>query len=414
MPKLICLCLAFSIFVSCNNRKSDTNNQSLLKDSLTNELNEMYKQGQFNGFSVAIVNEKGTLYEKGIGYANVANKQIYTENTIQNIASISKTFIGIALLKAQEMGKLKLDEPISKYLPFEVRNPYFPEIPITIRQLTTHTSGIVDNEFYGQKDYHLKPGQDLKNVKLVFDGIEMFNHPDSIIPLKDFLENLLTTKGKWYKKNSFLEKKPGEIYEYSNIGATLAAYIVEQATKESFDKFTVNHILKPLKMEASGWRFEDTDFSKYSRLYLTPDTLLPYYSMITYPDGNFITSASDMSKYLTELIKGYEGKGTLLTKESYSEFYKTQLNAKHFLERNEKNPYNDSYNAGVFIGFSFAGYIGHTGGDPGVSSMMFFNPKTKVGRYLIINTDINNKKGNDEFYGIWDILGKYEQRLKNQ
>ena len=354
MPKLICLYLAFSIFVSCNNRKADTNNQSLIKDSLTNELNEMYKAGQFNGFSVAIVNENGTLYEKGIGYANAATKQDYTENTIQNIASISKTFIGIALLKAQEMGKLKLDDPINKYLPFEVSNPYFPEMPITIRQLTTHTSSIVDNEFYGQKDYHLKPGQDLKNVKLIFDGIEMFNHPDSIISLKDFLQNLLTKNGKWYKKNSFLERKPGEIYEYSNIGATLAAYIVELATKESFDKFTVNHILKPLKMEASGWRFEDTDFSKYSRLYLTPDTLLPYYSMITYPDGNFITSANDMSKYLTELIKGYVGKGSLLTKESYSEFYKTQLNAKHFLERDEQNPYNDSYNVGVFIGFSFA------------------------------------------------------------
>lgn len=414
MPKLICLCLAFSIFASCNTGKADSDSQSMLKDSLTNELNEIYKEGQFNGFSVAIVNEKGTLYEKGIGYANVEGKQHYTENTIQNIASISKTFIGIALLKAQEMGKLSLDDPINKYLPFEVSNPYYPEIPITIRQLTTHTSSIIDNEFYGQKDYHLKPGQDLKNVKLIFDGIEMFNHPDSIIPLKDFLQNMLAKNGKWNKNKSFLKRKPGEIYEYSNIGATLAAYIIEQATKIPFDKFTVTHILTALKMDASGWRFEDTDFSKYSRLYLTPDTLLPYYSMITYPDGNFITSANDMCKYLTELIKGYTGHGTLLSKESYAEYYRTQLTAGNFTERDEQNPYNDSYNIGIFIGSSFAGNIGHTGGDPGVSSMMFFNPTTKIGRYFIINTDINNKKGNDEFYGIWNILGKYEHKLKNQ
>ena len=413
MPKLIYLCLAVSIFISCNTQNNDINNQVQIKDSLTNELNEIYKEGQFNGFSVAIVNEQGTLYENGIGYANVAGKQKYTANTIQNIASISKTFIGIALLKAQEMGKLKLDDPISKYLPFEIANPYYPEIPITIRQLATHTSSIVDNEFYEQKDYHLKPGQDLKNVKLIFDGIEMFNQPDSIIPLKDFLQNMLTKNGKWYRKNAFLERKPGEIYEYSNIGATLAAYIIEQATKEPFDKFSSKYILKPLKMGASGWSFDDIDFSKYSRLYLTPDTLLPYYSMITYPDGNFITSANDMCKYLTELIKGYEGHGTLLTKESYKELYKTQLNAANFLERDEKNPYNDSYNIGIFIGFSFAGNIGHTGGDPGVSSMMFFDPKTKIGRYFIINTDINSKKGNDEFYAIWDILGKYQDKLKN-
>jgi CubicO group peptidase (beta-lactamase class C family) len=134
--------------------------------------------------------------------------------------------------------------------------------------------------------------------------------------------------------------------------------------------------------------------------------------MITYPDGNFITSANDMGKYLSELIKGYAGHGTLLKKESYAELFRQQLTPTHFTERNTQNPYDDSYNTGIFMGFSFAGNIGHTGGDPGVSSMMFFDPKTKTGRYLVINTDIIDKAGNDEFYGIWDILGKYQDRLR--
>ena len=110
------------------------------------------KKGQFNGFSVAIVNESGTLYEKGIGYSNVEIKKKYTESTIQNIGSISKTFVGIALLKAQELGKLKLDDPINNYLPFRVKNPFYPETHITIRNLATHTSTITDNEFYLKKN----------------------------------------------------------------------------------------------------------------------------------------------------------------------------------------------------------------------------------------------------------------------
>jgi CubicO group peptidase (beta-lactamase class C family) len=70
--------------------------------------------------------------------------------------------VGIALLKAQELGKLNLDDPIQKYLPFKVVNPNFSQIPITIRHLATHTSSILDNEFYLSKNYFLKPNQNLK------------------------------------------------------------------------------------------------------------------------------------------------------------------------------------------------------------------------------------------------------------
>lgn len=411
MPRLIAACLLLCLFNRCTNNKNQPNQQQL-KDSLTYELNEIYEQGHFNGFGVAIVNENGTLYQGGAGYADKKNNKKYTDQTIQNIASISKTLIGISLLKAQEIGKLKLDDPISKYLSFPVSNPNFPGLPITIRQLATHTSGITDNEFYDTKDYYYKAGQDLDKVKMVFDETFIFNKPDSVIPLEQFLQNMLTEKGRWYKKNSYSNNKPGELYEYTNTGATLAAYIIERATGTDFSRFTKQYILDPLQMNASGWKFGEVDLSKYSRLYATPDTLLPYYYMITYPDGNFITSANDMGKYLSELIKGYAGHGTLLKKESYAELFRQQLTPAHFIERDTQNPYDDSYNTGIFMGSSFAGNIGHTGGDPGVSSMMFFDPKTKIGRYLVINTDIVDKAGNDEFYGIWDILGKYQDRLR--
>lgn len=392
------------LFVSCamQNTKGHEN------DLITGEIKKLYEQKKFNGFAVSIVNENGTLYQKGFGFSNVETCKTYTSQTIQNIASVSKTFVGIALLKAQELGKLNLDDPIEKYMPFRVINPFYPEEKITIRQLAAHTSSIRDNEFYLLKNYFLKSGQNLKNTIIRFDDEQVFNPADSLLTMTSFLENVISENGKW-SENSFSDKRPGAYYEYSNVGTSVAALIIEQATGIAFNDFTKQYILDPLKMHASGWKFDDVNFSDYSQLYQNSETLLPYYQCATYPDGSFITSIDDLSKFLSELIKGYNSKGTILTEESYREYFTPQLNASNFIQRDEQNPYNESYNTGIFIGFGYTGYIGHTGGDPGVVSIMFFNPKTSLGRIMVFNTSISDKAGNDVFYKIWDVLEKSSQ-----
>lgn len=378
---------------------------------LAKEIENIYGEHIFNGFAVSVVGENGALYQQGFGLSDVQAGKGYTETTLQNIASISKTFVGIALLKAQELGRLRLDDPIGKYLPFKVFNPAYPTEAITIRQLATHTSSITDNDFYLQKNYYLKEGQDLKEVKRSFDDDQVFNLPDSVMPMGSYLEQLLAPDGKW-NRNSFTDRSPGAIYEYSNIGTALAAYVLERATGQEFDEFTRKHIVGPLKMHQSGWKFRNVDFSRFSRLYENPQTELPYYSMITYPDGGLITSAADLGRFLSELIRGYNGKGTILSVESYREYFRPQLSAANFIQRNEQNPYSESYNVGMFIGYGYTGHIGHTGGDPGVLSMMFFDPKKNIGRIMIFNTNFSDKRGNDAFYNIWNLLEKYGDRLK--
>lgn len=414
MRKSLLLFMVSISLISCQTmRNKSTPSSHKANDSLDKDINTIYQQGNFNGFSVSIVNDQSTLYQKGFGFSDVKEKKPYTVKTIQNIASVSKTLVGIALLKAQELGKLNLDDPIQKYIPFKIVNPQFPQIPITIRQLATHTSSILDNEFYLSKNYFLKPKQNLVGLKLNFDDEQTFNPSDSTITMAAFLENVLSEHGKW-KANSFSAHKPGEIYEYSNVGTALAAFIVERATDQEFSAFTKEYILKPLQMKDSGWKFEEIQFSKFSRLYENPKTVLPYYLSATYPDGGFITHINDLSKYLTELIKGYNGKGTILSQKSYKEYFTPQLSAAHFTERNTQNPYSESYNVGIFMGFGYTGYIGHTGGDPGVMSMMFFDPKNNLGRIMILNTNFSDKKGNDAFYGIWDVLEKYQLYLNKK
>ncbi|RRQ48168.1 class A beta-lactamase-related serine hydrolase [Maribacter algicola] len=81
-----------------------TNDSTSIK--LTEELEKIYAREYINGFSVAIVNQDGILYEKGFGYSDIKTNKKYTNNTLQNIASISKTFIGITLLKLKSLENL--------------------------------------------------------------------------------------------------------------------------------------------------------------------------------------------------------------------------------------------------------------------------------------------------------------------
>ena len=374
---------------------------------LVNDLKQIYSQKHINGFSVAIVNQNGSLFEKGFGYSNRKENKKYTANTIQNIASISKTFIGITLMKAQELGYLNLDDPINDFLPFKVINPYFPNTPITIRQLATHTSSIRDPSRYEKNGYILKE-ENNGEAKVNRN----FRSPNEMMTQSVFLKNILNKKGKWYKKNNFLKNNPGEIFEYSNIAAGLAALVLENAMGEPFNVLTKRYIFEPLGMSNTGWSFDEVDFSKHSILYSNIETELAFYQLITYPDGGLITSSSDLGKYLSELISGYSGSGRILKVENYDELFNSNLNDENHKERND-NAYNDEYNMGIFMGSSAQGQIGHTGGDPGVTTLMFFNAKTKIGKILLVNTDVN-KDGINELRAIWKKLDEFESKFEQE
>lgn len=404
-------CLSILLFTNCNykptDQTADNPNQTII-DSLTTVLDEWYDQGHFKGFSVAIADDQGTLFSRGFGLAKVASQQSYSEQTVQNIASISKTFIGIALLKAQEMGLLNVDDPINQYLPFEVVNPYFPEAVITIRHLTNHTSGIVDSDFY-DLSYVLREANPDTSIYAVDGG---FNGPDKKMPMGDFLEKYLSPGGDYYTTENFLKKEPGEQFDYSNTAATLAAYVLEVAAEESFAAFTRKHILLPLGMNDSGWSFQTVDLSNHTAQYAANNKPYPLYELNTYPDGGLRASARDMAKYLTELIKAKNGQGTLLSQTSYEAYFTASLPDLVFEEgRSKAKAFNDEYDMGVFMGINGLGAYGHSGGDPGTASLLFFNPATTRGSYMIVNTDIYTQEGADAFYGIMTSLQDFETKF---
>ncbi len=396
--------IIFSCKQNIEIKKTPEKNYAAINDTLTKNLQSAFEKDAIIGFSVSIIDDKGLIYENGFGYTDIELKNKYTPNTTQNIASISKTLIGISLLKAQEQGKLDLNEPINKYLPFKIINPNYPDKPILIRHLAYHTSSIIDVDEVYSKSYVLKKSEHNEN-----EGVyDWFSMPENKISLIEFIENSLTENGKWYTKEIFANTKPGEIREYSNIGAALCTQIIELATGQDYQSFTKEHIIRPLKMTSSGWSSKDIDTTKRSRLFANKEMLIAEYSLITYADGGFITSNNDLGLFLTELMKGYKGAGTLLNKESYAKLFEKQ-----------KFPNTETGEEfGVFMEFSkefikIKDYvIGHNGSDPGVMTAMYFNPKTETGKILLVNTDSDF---DDNFWPevvlIWNSLIKYETEL---
>jgi len=394
--------------LSCQNKehkKTEPNTETKINlaiNAINKEIDSLYNIGLSNGFSATILDTSGVVYNKGFGYADVNRKKKYTANTIINIASVSKVFIGVALLKAQEMKLINLDDPINKHLPFEVINPHYPNEDITIRQLATHTSSIVDTDIYLQTCYINQDDIPLAENLEERYGLYYKNPSTDWIPLSQYLEKILQKNEEFYSASTFAKRKPGDFYEYSNIGAALCALLIESAAKKPFYEFTKEHIFQPLKMDATSWLFEEVDTAKYSKLY-TEDQVLPYYKILSYPDGGLITSSTDLSEFLIDLIKGYSGNGSILKQSSYQELFKPQLEQKSFPEHKNKG-----FNLGVFLELE-ADYnvIGHTGGDPGTNIYMYFDTETKKGRILITNTDSQKENSGEVFLGIWNALGKY-------
>lgn len=392
------------LLVPTGELKTNKKDFSKEEQQFTSALDKVYHSGNVVGFSVSLVTKEKVVYNKGFGFSDVKNEQEYTKNTVQNIASISKTVIGISLLKAVEMNLLKLDDPINQYLPFKVINPNHSETPITLRHLATHTSSITDKEEIYYKGY-IKLKEETPKDEVFYNH---FNAPQTRVPLLNFLETYFSKESKSYDTELFSKNKPGEKFEYSNLGANLCAMAIANASKKTFKEFTQEYVFKPLKMNDTTWDLEQVNATKRSKFYLYKNVQITDYSCITYPDGGLFTSTHDLSLYLSELMKGYAGKGKLLTNKSYEELFKSQtkvslsdsgrLKVGLFIE------YNDTFLSTNKL------LIGHNGGDLGVFTAMYFSPKTELGKILFVNTDIDYK---DEVVPTIKAIWKTIERNEN-
>lgn len=147
------------------------------------------------------------------GDAGVAERAVTIDDPAR-VASISKLVVAIGVMRLSEQGKLDLDLDVNEYLGWRVRNPAFPDAPITLRALLSHQSGLRDSVDY-------------------------------IVPLDGSLEAVLADPKAWDAIHA-----PGTYFSYANIISPLIAAVVEGATDERFDRLMARLVLTPLGLDA--------------------------------------------------------------------------------------------------------------------------------------------------------------------
>jgi D-alanyl-D-alanine carboxypeptidase len=177
--------------------------------------------GQFNGV-ILVAKGRRLIFRRAYGYADVDRKIRYTHTTPQYIASLSKMFTDMVILRLRDKGKLSLQDSVCAHL--DDCPPAWR--PITIEQLMRHTSGIPD---YEEKLGLFSPAY-----------LSFMREPGAGARILESAKKLP------------LDFKPGEQFHYSNTGYVVLGYVAQQVAGRPFGELLVNDLLKPAAMSHSG------------------------------------------------------------------------------------------------------------------------------------------------------------------
>lgn len=186
-------------------------------------LEKLVDFGTPPGMSLVVVKNDSIIYKKGFGWADRPLEIRATPETVYHWWSITKIVTAIAILQLQEQGKLQLDDPVLKYLPFfEVKYPSETSKTLTIRNLLNHSSGIPDAGFKIMSWIHHEGEPHLNQTSMV----------KNVFP--DF---------------SDLAFEPGANTAYTNIGYMILGAIIEKIANQTYEDYIRQNILEPLGMK---------------------------------------------------------------------------------------------------------------------------------------------------------------------
>lgn len=149
-----------------------------------------------------------------MGYSDPASRRIATADDPVRIASVSKLVTALGVMRLVEEGKLDLDRDVSDWLGWSLRNPGFPDVPITLRMLLSHQSSLTDDADY-------------------------------IIPLGETLEGWVNNPRVWDAGH-----RPGSYFRYTNLNFPVVASVMEKASGERFDRLMARLVFTPLSLDA--------------------------------------------------------------------------------------------------------------------------------------------------------------------
>ena len=353
----IFLALAASIvlFASCTTAREQRTDEAL--KSIMDEFKTV-------GLAVAVVKDGEFLYNKSFGYKDLANRIPLSNGDVVRIASASKSFTATGIMQLVDKGLVSLDDDVSDLIGFKVRNPHFPDTPITLRMILSHTASINDNgENYFTLD-HINPAVNGDCADAYF------------------------TYG------------PGEGYNYSNLGMNLAGAILEKISGVRFDVYIRENIINKLGLYG-GHNVDSLDAGRFAMIYHLedgeyvlsdgpyksraedmPNYIIGYSAPVFSPTGGVKMSVEDLAKYVMMHINYGELDGVRIISEESARAMQTPV---PFTKGDAVNTYclglgqlpyqtdDPKYNVpGNYL-------IGHSAGSYGLSGIMLWSPSDKWG-----------------------------------
>ncbi len=357
-------------------------------------LDSVFQTHQLMGMSVTAVCKGEIIFNGNYGLADYERNIPVSDSTLYRVASISKSITATALMVLWDQGLFDLDDDISSYLGFEVRNPYYPAASITFRMLLSHTSCITDG-----------PG---------YSSFLNASYEQAVVPS---LAEILVPAGEYYSFGNFLQKYPGTYFTYSNLNYVILGTLVEKLSQQRFDLVCKSIVFDPLGLEASFlpsslnnisnlavlYRFQGGEWAPqaddFGGVLPAPPISLQNYipgtnAAVFAPQGGLRISATDLTKFmLLHANKGILNQIRILSDSAASLM---QTPAWVFNGNNGDNYYGLFKSWGLGFHLSIGEYgndqvfpstamVGHPGEAYGLVSDMYFDPVQKSGLVFVTN-----------------------------
>lgn len=306
------------------------------------------------GLSMGIVHDRDLLWSKGFGSSDLATKTPATSKTIYRIASITKLFTSTAIMQLRDAGKLRLDDPIVKFIPaFKIKND-FPDAPtITVQHLLTHTSGLP-----GEAAFPYWTDHDFPSIGEILRAL----------PAQQIV---FPTETK---------------YRYSNLAMALAGEVVAAASGETYETYIQEHILGPLGMADTSVNLSPEHRKRLAAAYSRrlPDgtrRILPFTdSRGLTPAANMSSTVEDLAKFISLQFQHEKAGGKQVLKGSTLR----EMHHVHWLFPNWKSGRGLGFSVRQFEGKTL---VGHAGWVAGYQTQIGFIVEDRIGVIVLTNAD---------------------------
>jgi len=370
----IIVCILIVIYISPTTIGIDLSTKQIIKSEGIKEIftepffdiyiNTLMKVAHKPSIAACIIHNDIVVWSKGYGYYDLESQKPTNEDILYLQASVSKTVTATALMQLYEQGLFDLDDDINDYLPFELRNPNYPDEPITIKMVLSHRSSLADDNLYWIALSYL-PGD---------PDVPEFPYP--------WLKEYLTPGGMGYSSTTWSNSRPGERFYYANIGYSIIAYLVEILSNQNFTDYCEENIFEPLQMYNSGFRLRDHNISNIAVPYEFKNKGYfrhPHYGIhILYPAITLRTSIEEYSHFLiAHMNDGIWNDVRILNS--------TTVNLMHTAHFSPEDKYN--YGLGWTIKNPVIGKkeYGHSGGYVGVLDLVTIIPDDGIAVMIFSN-----------------------------